>query len=113
MYVLPRTAYRVFLPRTPYLVLPISYLLPLTAQVLFATAHLSLLLSLASQVCAAGAILNLLGPELGPETESNEQRQGFKKLLSCALSIGMVQGPLRLQQEEMLQEAKATQPPTA
>ena len=64
-----------------------------------------------SQVCAAGAILNLLGPELGPETADNAQRQGFKKLLSVALSIGMIQGPLRLQQEEMLAESKQQQPP--
>ena len=61
-----------------------------------------------SQVCAAGAILNLLGPELGPETESNAQRQGFKKLLSIALSIGMISGPLRQQQEDMLQESKGS-----
>lgn len=50
-----------------------------------------------SQVCAAGAILNLLGPDLGPENESNAKRQGFKKLLSCALTVGMVTEPLRAQ----------------
>lgn len=66
-----------------------------------------------SQVCAAGAILNLLGPELGAETESNERRQGFKKLLSVALSIGMVSEPLREQQKEALQEAAAALPPRA
>ena len=55
-----------------------------------------------SQVCAAGAILNLLGPELGPENESNEKRQGFKKLLSLAVSIGMVTEPLRQSHAEML-----------
>ena len=63
-----------------------------------------------SQVCAAGAILNLLGPELGPETEANEKRTGFKKLLSLALSIGMVTEPLRQSQAEMLQ---GSQPPKA
>ena len=63
------------------------------------------------QVCAAGAILNLLGPSLGVEDPSNAKRQGFKKLLSIALSIGMIQGPLRAQQEEMLAEAKQQLPP--
>lgn len=66
-----------------------------------------------SQVCAAGAVLNLLGPELGPENESNAQRQGFKKLLSLAISIGMINEPLRAQQKEMLTAAKAAQPPRA
>jgi hypothetical protein len=60
-----------------------------------------------SQVCAAGAILNLLGPELGPETDTNEKRQGFKKLLSLALSIGMIHEPLRAQQALMSQPAQA------
>ena len=58
-------------------------------------------------MCAAGAILNLLGPELGPETESNEQRQGFKKLLSLALSIGMIEEPLRAQYAEMVSKGSA------
>mmetsp|Transcript_16932 Transcript_16932/g.43497 ORF Transcript_16932/g.43497 Transcript_16932/m.43497 type:complete len:342 (+) Transcript_16932:81-1106(+) len=62
-----------------------------------------------SQVCAAGALLNLLGPELGAETESNVKRQGFKKLLSLALTIGMVTEPLRAQQLEM----QGTQPEQA
>lgn len=61
------------------------------------------------QVCAAGAILNLLGPELGPENESNAKRQGFKKLLSLALTIGMVSEPLRMQQEELLKGSKPPQ----
>jgi hypothetical protein len=59
-------------------------------------------------VCAAGAILNLLGPELGPENDSNPQRQGFKKLLSLALTIGMIHEPLR---EERLAQANSAQPP--
>ena len=63
-----------------------------------------------SQVCAAGAVLNLLGPDLGAETESNEKRQGFKKLLSMAISIGMIAEPLRQQQGDMLAAAKAAQP---
>jgi hypothetical protein len=66
-----------------------------------------------SQVCAAGAILNLLGPDLGPETETNEQRQGFKKLLSIALTIGMVTEPLRAQQQSYLAAAKEALPPKA
>ena len=66
-----------------------------------------------SQVCAAGAILNLLGPELGPENDSNEQRQGFKKLLSLALTIGMINEPLRAQQQEFNDAAKAQRPPQA
>ena len=66
-----------------------------------------------SQVCAAGAILNLLGPELGPENDANEKRAGFKKLLSLALSVGMVQEPLRAQQAEMQQEARGALPARA
>ena len=66
-----------------------------------------------SQVCAAGAILNLLGPMLGAENESNEKRQGFKKLLSLALTIGMVTEPLRAQQEEHLLASKSQLPPRA
>jgi hypothetical protein len=58
-----------------------------------------------SQVCAAGALLNLLGPELGAEDDSNAERQGFKKLLSIALSIGMVNEPLRTQHAQMAQAA--------
>jgi len=63
-----------------------------------------------SQVCAAGAILNLLGPELGPENESNAKRQAFKKLLSLALTIGMVAEPLRqAQQHQMVQGSRPPQ----
>jgi hypothetical protein len=63
-----------------------------------------------SQVCAAGALLNLLGPELGAEDESNPSRQGFKKLLSLALSIGMIAEPLRAQHAEMIQASKGALP---
>ena len=62
-----------------------------------------------SQVCAAGAILNLLGPELGVENETNTKRQGFKKLLSLALTIGMVSEPLRAQQQQMHQASRPPQ----
>lgn len=62
-----------------------------------------------SQVCAAGAILNLLGPELGPETDANPKRQGFKKLLSLALTVGMCTEPLRQAQQEILQGSKPPQ----
>ena len=54
-----------------------------------------------SQVCAAGAILNLLGPLLGEESTSNAKRQGFKKLLSLALTVGMLNDALRPDQTEM------------
>jgi len=54
-----------------------------------------------SQVCAAGAILNLLGPAMGAENASNEKRQGFKKLLSLALTVGMLNDALRPEQTEM------------
>ena len=47
-----------------------------------------------SQVCAAGAILNILGPELGAEVESNKQRRGLKKLLSLAITLGMLHDSL-------------------
>ncbi len=60
-----------------------------------------------SQVCAAGAILNLLGPDLGPEDESNSKRNSFKKLLSLALAIGIVNEPLREQYSEMEATASA------
>ena len=62
-----------------------------------------------SQVCAAGAILNLLGPELGAEDDSNPQRLAFKKLLSLALTIGMIHEPLR---EERLAQASISSQPT-
>ena len=66
-----------------------------------------------SQVCAAGAILNILGPLLGPENDSNAERQGFKKLLSLALTIGMLTEPMRAQQQEFLAAAKSQMPPRA
>jgi hypothetical protein len=47
-----------------------------------------------AQVCAAGAILNVLGPDLGPENAGNEQRVAFKKLLSLAITVGMVRGSI-------------------
>ena len=52
-------------------------------------------------VPAAGAILNLLGPLLGEESTSNAKRQGFKKLLSLALTVGMLNDALRPDQTEM------------
>ena len=66
-----------------------------------------------SQVCAAGAILNLLGPMLGAENDSNEQRRGFKKLLSLALTIGMLTEPLRAQNAEALAASKGALPERA
>ena len=54
-----------------------------------------------SQVCAAGAILNLLGPSLGSEDPSNAKRQGFKKMLSLALTVGMLNDALRPDQAQM------------
>ena len=47
-----------------------------------------------AQVCAAGAILNVLGPDLGPENAGNEQRAAFKKLLSLAITVGMMRGSI-------------------
>ena len=47
------------------------------------------------------AILNLLGPSMGAENASNEKRQGFKKLLSLALTVGMLNDALRPDQTEM------------
>eukprot|EP00965_Chrysotila_dentata_P208449 6184699-Pleurochrysis_carterae.AAC.1 len=48
-----------------------------------------------SQVCAAGAILNIIGPMLGSEDQTNPQRQALKKLLSLALTVGMLHGSIR------------------
>lgn len=62
-----------------------------------------------SQVCAAGAILNVLGPELGSENESNTNRQAFKKLLTLAVTIGMIHEPLRA--ERLLHQSQSSQPP--
>ncbi len=59
------------------------------------------------------ALLNLLGPLLGKEDESNPERQGFKKLLSIALTIGMINEPLRAQQSEMLEASKGRLPDRA
>eukprot|EP00736_Rhodelphis_marinus_P010794 Rmarinus@m.23705 len=42
------------------------------------------------QVCAAGALLNIVGPELGPEVKENEERARFKAMISQALTLSMV-----------------------
>jgi hypothetical protein len=40
-------------------------------------------------VCAAGALLNILGPELGEEDGGpSANRKGFAKLLSSAIVLG-------------------------
>ena len=45
-------------------------------------------------MCAAGAILNVLGPILGSEGQENPKRAALKKLLSLALTIGLLHGSL-------------------
>jgi len=43
-----------------------------------------------AQVCAAGALLNILGPELGDDNaQGKQQRRGFGRLISCALTLSM------------------------
>ena len=63
-----------------------------------------------SQVCAAGAIWNVLGPDLGSEENSNTDRQAFKKLLSLALTIGMLHQPLRAELLEQNRQAQGRPP---
>ena len=48
-----------------------------------------------AQVCAAGAILNVLGPVLGSEGKENPKRAALKKLLSLALTVGLLHGSIR------------------
>ena len=43
-------------------------------------------------MCAAGAILNVIGPEVKSEGQPNPRREAFKKILSLAISIGMLHG---------------------
>jgi|EP00945_MAST-04E_sp_MAST-4E-sp1_P005300 hypothetical protein len=40
--------------------------------------------------CAVGALLNILGDELGPESDSNETRKAFKKMLADSIAMGAV-----------------------
>ena len=61
-----------------------------------------------SQVCAAGAILNILGPELGAEVESNKQRRGLKELLSLAITLGMLHDSLSAEVAEGRRRAEQT-----
>mmetsp|Transcript_7612 Transcript_7612/g.25214 ORF Transcript_7612/g.25214 Transcript_7612/m.25214 type:complete len:334 (+) Transcript_7612:62-1063(+) len=42
-----------------------------------------------AQVCAAGALLNILGPELGEDRAGSAQRRGFGRLISCCLALSM------------------------
>ena len=42
--------------------------------------------------CAVGALLNIIGPELGDESINNEKRNSFKKLLSDSVAMGAVWG---------------------
>ena len=50
---------------------------------------LSRLADLQAQVCAAGALLNILGPELGEKT-TDPARAGFGKVLSCTIALSAV-----------------------
>ena len=38
--------------------------------------------------CAVGALLNIIGPELGEESCKNSKRNSFKKLLSDSVAMG-------------------------
>ena len=44
-----------------------------------------------AQVCAAGALLNILGPELERSETGILQRKGFGKIMSCLLTLSIVQ----------------------
>jgi len=43
-----------------------------------------------AQVCAAGALLNILGPELERSKLGVMQRKGFGKVMSCLLTLSIV-----------------------
>ncbi len=47
-------------------------------------------LSMQAQVCAAGALLNILGPELERSKLGVVQRQGFGKVMSSILTLSIV-----------------------
>ena len=47
-------------------------------------------LALQAQVCAAGALLNVLGPELERSKLGVVQRQGFGKVMSSLLTLSIV-----------------------
>jgi len=47
------------------------------------------------QVCAAGALLNVLGPALGPEEGQNPKRVALKKLLALGLTAGLLHSSMR------------------
>ena len=47
-------------------------------------------LSMQAQVCAAGALLNILGPELERSKLGVVQRQGFGKVMSSLLTLSIV-----------------------
>ena len=38
--------------------------------------------------CAVGALLNIIGPDLGEESSKNSKRNSFKKLLSDSVAMG-------------------------
>ena len=43
-----------------------------------------------AQVCAAGALLNILGPELDRGPQGPAQRQGLARLMSSALALSII-----------------------
>ena len=48
-----------------------------------------LVLSPQAQVCAAGALLNILGPELERSKAGVMQRKGFGNIMSCLLTLSI------------------------
>ena len=44
-----------------------------------------------AQVCAAGALLNILGPEYGEDVKKSPARRAFGRLITSALVLAMVQ----------------------
>ena len=54
------------------------------------TLHSSNGFALQAQVCAAGALLNILGPELERSNAGVLQRKGFGKIMSCLLTLSIV-----------------------
>lgn len=46
--------------------------------------------ALQAQVCAAGALLNILGPELERSKAGVLQRKGFGRIMSCLLTLSIV-----------------------
>lgn len=59
-------------------------------------------MQLQAQVCAAGALLNILGPELERSKAGTSQRTGFGKLMACLLTLTIVHEAMFEQSSQIL-----------